>query len=101
MARTSSIFARVEPQIKDQAEEVLERLGIPMSNAIDCFLRQVVYQQRIPFEIKLPRKLPVIASGLSETQLDAEIELGFADLSHGNVHSSDAVRINLAGKYSL
>lgn len=101
MPRTSSIFARVEPQIKDQAEEVLERLGIPMSNAIDCFLRQVVYQQRIPFEIKLPRKQPIIASTLSETQLNAEIQLGFDDISSGNVHSSDAVRNNLAEKYSL
>ena len=31
MARTSNIFARVEPGIKEQAEEVLDQLGIPMS----------------------------------------------------------------------
>ena len=28
MARTSNVFARVEPEIKEQAEQVLERLGI-------------------------------------------------------------------------
>ncbi len=44
MARTSNIFARVEPEIKEQAEQVLQQLGIPMSNAIDLFLRQVVMQ---------------------------------------------------------
>ena len=34
MAKTSNIFARVEPEVKEQAEQVLEQLGIPMSNAI-------------------------------------------------------------------
>ena len=33
MARTSNVFARVEPEIKEQAEQVLDQLGIPMSNA--------------------------------------------------------------------
>ena len=51
MARTSNIFARVEPEIKEQAEQVLDRLGIPMSNAVGMFLRQVVRQGKIPFEI--------------------------------------------------
>lgn len=34
MARTANVFARVEPEVKEQAEQVLERLGIPMSNDI-------------------------------------------------------------------
>ena len=59
MARTSNIFARVEPGIKEQAEEVLDQLGIPMSNAIGMFLRQVVLQRGIPFEMKLPASAPM------------------------------------------
>lgn len=39
MARTSNIYVRVEPDIKEQAEAVLEKLGIPMSNAVSIFLR--------------------------------------------------------------
>ena len=34
MARTANVFVRVEPEVKEQAEQVLDRLGIPMSNAI-------------------------------------------------------------------
>lgn len=37
MARTSSIYARVEPELKEQAELVLDQLGIPMSNAVGMF----------------------------------------------------------------
>lgn len=57
MARTSNIFARVEPEIKEQAEQVLDLFGIPMSNAVSMFLRQVVLQRGIPFEMKLPEKV--------------------------------------------
>jgi DNA-damage-inducible protein J len=53
MPRTSNIYVRIEPEIKKQAETVLEQLGIPMSNAIGLFLRQVVLQQGIPFDMKL------------------------------------------------
>lgn len=54
MARTAGVFARVEPEVKEQAELVLDRLGIPMSNAVGMFLRQIVLQRGIPFEMKLP-----------------------------------------------
>ena len=44
MARTSNVFARVEPEVKEQAESILNQLGIPMSNAVGMFLKQVVLQ---------------------------------------------------------
>ena len=50
MSKTTSIFARVEPEIKERAEAVLNKLGIPMSNAFNILLRQVVLQNGLPFE---------------------------------------------------
>ena len=44
MARTANVFARVEPEVKSEAEAVLNELGIPMSNAVDMFLRQVAFR---------------------------------------------------------
>jgi addiction module RelB/DinJ family antitoxin len=37
LSKTTSIFTRVEPEIKEQAEMVLNKLGISMSNAINIF----------------------------------------------------------------
>ena len=65
MARTSNVFARVEPEIKEQAEQVLDQLGIPMSNAVSMFLRQIVLQRGIPFEVKLPERKPVAFGSLT------------------------------------
>ena len=91
MARTSNIFARVEPEVKEQAEQVLEQLGIPMSNAIGLFLRQVILQRGIPFDMKLPKSNPLVIGSLSEEQFNAEIEKGLTDLTNQKIVSADKV----------
>lgn len=101
MARTSNIFARVEPEIKKQAELVLEQLGIPMSNAIGLFLRQVVLQRGIPFELKLPQSKPLSMGTLTEEQFNAEIEKGLADLTAGRVVSAENVAERMRQDYRI
>lgn len=101
MAKTSNIFARVEPEIKEQAEQVLNQLGIPMSNAISIFLRQVVYQRGIPFEMKLPQNQPWAYESLTEKQFNAEIEKGLADLNTGNVVSAKSVAEKMHQDYGV
>ena len=100
MARTSNVFARVEPEIKEQAEQVLSQLGIPMSNAVGKFLRQVVLQQGIPFEIKLPSR-PLNYHMLTEEQFDKELEKGMSDIKAGKVYSSEEVEEEFKRKFSL
>ncbi len=73
MAKTSNVFACVEPEVKEPAEKVLNQLGIPMSNAIGFFLRQVVLQKGMPFNIKLPSNQPLAMGSLSREQFNAEI----------------------------
>ena len=76
------VFARVEPEVKEQAEQVIDRLGIPMSNAVGMFLRQIVLQRGIPFEMKLPAyEEPVAYGSLTKEQFNAEIEKGMEDNS--------------------
>lgn len=99
MARTANVFARVKPEIKEQAEIVLEQLGIPMSNAVGMFLTQVVIQQGIPFEVKLPSKRPLVMSELSKEQFDAEIQKGMDDIENGKVYSADEVEAELRRMY--
>ena len=101
MARTSNIFARVEPEVKEQAELVLEQLGIPMSNAIGLFLRQVVLQRGIPFELKLPQSKPLSVSKLTEEQFNSEIEKGLADLTAGRVVSAESVTDRMRQDYGI
>lgn len=91
MQRTSNVFARVEPEIKEQAEQVLNQLGIRMSNAIGLFLRQIIMQRGIPFEVKLPSREPVAIGAMNAVELSAELEKGYEDVLDGRLHDLDDV----------
>jgi addiction module RelB/DinJ family antitoxin len=95
MSKTASIYTRVEPEVKEQAEQVLSQLGIPVANAINLFLHQVILKQAIPFEVSLPRKAPLDYSKLTKEEFSAEIEKGFGDLREGRMISSRQLRQEL------
>jgi len=99
--RTSNIFARVEPEIKNQAEKVLVQLGIPMSNAIGMFLRQIIMQRGIPFDMRLPANEPVSFNAMNPTQLNNELEKGYADVAAGRVHDLDDVIAEMERDYGI
>lgn len=48
----STIAVRVDDQLKDDATELFQSLGLDMSTAVKMFLIQSVKTQSIPFEIK-------------------------------------------------
>ena len=56
MAKTAMITARVEPDIKANAEKILKRLGISTTEAISLFLSQIRLQRGLPFDVKIPNK---------------------------------------------
>lgn len=85
MAKTANVFTRVDPEIKEKAERILDQLGIPMSNAVGMFLRQIVLQNGIPFEVKLPGEKPLSYDRLSEEEFDAAIQEGYDDILNGRV----------------
>ena len=91
MQRTTSVFARVEPEIKEQAEQVLRQLGIPMSNAISLFLRQIIMQRGIPFDMKIPARKPVAIGAMNAAELNAELEKGYDDVIAGRLHDIEDI----------
>lgn len=52
--KTTDVRSRIEPEVKDRATEVLATCGLNLSDAIRLFLRQVVVQKGLPFEVKAP-----------------------------------------------
>ena len=53
--KTANVIARVEPEIKVQAEEILNKLGIPVSVVINALYHKIIYTNGIPFFIGLPK----------------------------------------------
>lgn len=76
-AKTANVTARIQSNIKEQAEAILERLGIPVSVFIDMTYRQVIMRDGVPFSVDIPDKL-VTRDSLSEAEFDAMMSTGLA-----------------------
>src|SRR5450631_2115461 len=59
--KTTDVRSRIEPDLKDRASEVLAACGLNLSDAIRLFLRQVVVQEGLPFEVKTPNATTIAA----------------------------------------
>jgi DNA-damage-inducible protein J len=54
MAKTETIRARVEPTLKEGAEDILKELGLSSTEAITLFYKQVILRRGLPFNVELP-----------------------------------------------
>ena len=98
--RTTSVYTRVDPETKEQAERILNQLGIPMSNAIGMFLKQIVMHRGIPFEMKIPASIPLSIGEMTKEQLDAALQAGMDDIDAGRVISAEEVESEIKGLYA-
>ena len=49
----SQISLRIDDEVKREAEQVLNEIGLSMSAAINIFLKKVSREKRIPFELSI------------------------------------------------
>ena len=82
MAKTANLYVRIEPDVKEQAETILSALGIPASNAITMFYKQIILRRGLPFDVKMPVNILLDASTLSAEQMDAELQKGYDDMQN-------------------
>ena len=99
--KSANIYARIEPEVKEQAEGILATLGIPASNAINMFYKQIILNRGLPFEVKIPTARPVDISRMSTEALDAELEKGYEDMQAGRTKSVAQVLADTRRDYNV
>lgn len=55
--KVSSVNVRIEPELKHDAEEILQQIGLSSADAVRILYRQICLRKGLPFEVKLPNKL--------------------------------------------
>lgn len=99
--KSANLYARIEPEIKEQAESILAALGIPASNAINMFYKQIILQRGLPFDVKLPPSRPVAIGSLSREELDEEIERGYNQMLQGETEPAETVFADIHREYGI
>ena len=92
--KSANVLARVEPEIKEQAESIMSQLGLPASVVINALYKQIILTKSIPFSLSLPKEpttldsmtteefTSIMENGLSQAQNDQSRPVAdvFADL---------------------
>ena len=68
MGKTSSIHIRVEPEVKENVEKILDKLGMTSAEAINIYLKQIILNAGIPFEIKVPQFSDEMLEAIAEAE---------------------------------
>ena len=87
-SKTANVMARVEPDIKEQAEQILNALGISASNAINMLYRQIVLTRSLPFDLTLPAE-PVARDEMTAEKFNMMLAKGLSDAQAGEGVSLD------------
>ena len=70
MNKSAFVRARVEPELKEAAEMVLNELGITPTQAITMLYKQIANQHQWPIELKVPNALTQKVIDETEQEID-------------------------------
>jgi len=56
MHKIATINTRIEPELKEQAETILHKVGLTSAEAVRLFYRQICLHKGLPFDVKIPNK---------------------------------------------
>lgn len=85
--KSANVTARVQPEIKRQAESILDRIGLPVSVLIDTLYRQIIMTGGVPYSLTVPQ-LPT-RDGLTDEQFNQLMEKGYDQAKSGEGLSVD------------
>ena len=89
MEKTATLNLRVNPMVKERAEAVLSKLGVPMSTAIDMYLNQIALTGGIPFAVTLPKAPDAVNADLmTNEELLLRLKKGLDDIENGKVQEA-------------
>ncbi len=75
--KDAMVSARVEYNVKTEAESILQKLGIPVSVIINSLYRQIIFQRGVPFDLTVPDE-PITLDTMTDRELNAKLERSYA-----------------------
>ena len=87
--KTANVLARVEPDVKEQAESILNMLGVPASTVINMLYKQIIMTRSIPFPLTVPAA-PVTRDEMDLAAFDSMMEKGLKQAKAGQGMSLEA-----------
>ena len=88
--KDSTVSSRVENNVKLEAEDILQKLGIPVSVVINSLYRQIIYHRGVPFSLTIPSE-PRTIDVMSDAELDTKLQRSYKQSLAGEGRSMNDV----------
>ncbi len=80
MNKTATVRARIQPDLKQHADEVFDRLGINATQAITMFYKQVEMRNGLPFDLVIPTSVTKKTFQATDSERDLVVCEDAADM---------------------
>ena len=91
MANTATVYARIDPQLKKDVDEILSILGITTSSLIQMLYSEIRNTKRVPLELAIKPRKPIVLEEITKEELEQEVKKGLDSIENGEVYSQDEV----------
>ncbi|MCQ2409939.1 MAG: type II toxin-antitoxin system RelB/DinJ family antitoxin [Clostridia bacterium] len=88
---TTPVYARIDSNLKENAEAILHQLGISPASAIQMLYSQIVLKRGIPFDLQLPVNKPLAAGAMTREEIDSELRKSIESLRNGKGCTAEEV----------
>lgn len=79
--KSANVSVRIQPEIKQQAEAVLDKIGIPVSVLIETLYRQIIYTGGVPYPLTAPKINT--QDSMTKQEFDDMMEKGYSQAKDG------------------
>lgn len=80
--KTANVMVRVEPDVKEEAENIMEQLGLPVSVVINALYKKIIRTRGIPFSFTLSEE-PIARDEMSQAAFDVMMQKGLEQAQNG------------------
>lgn len=93
MKETGIVYVRMDKDIKDNAEAILDELGISASAAVQMFYKTIIREQGLPLNLNIRKnKRPLDVSDLTDEELEKLLDEADAEVEAGHYVTVDQMR---------
>ena len=89
MANSATVYARIDPKLKREVEDILFALGMTPSSLIQMLYSEIKLTKKVPLTLAIPNNRPVFMEKCTREEIDAELQKGMDDAKEGRIFTLD------------
>lgn len=94
-------YIDMEPEVLEQAESILSKIGMTFSQAVKLFTKQIVLRRSFPVELNVPIEQPLCLDDMTDEEVISAFDKGMNNIKAGKYYTSEEMRERAEKRYGI